>query len=240
MTQKPILYDYLFSGNCYKVRLLLSQLGIAFECRELDIIAGDTKQPWFLQKNPMGQVPVLELFDPERTCLRESNAILMHLAEGTPFLPPPGLARTRVLEWLCFEQSNIASVIGRARFRRTFPAAVATLPAEFEAWHRHGNRALNILEERLHDYASWPVTASPSPTSRSSPIRTAPIRAASACCPMPPFAPGSSESRKCRATWRSIEFRPRALRHRFPRSREISGRRPLVPAAQGEVRAGQP
>jgi glutathione S-transferase len=150
MSDKPILYDYAFSGNCYKVRLLLSQLGIEYESRAVDIIAGDAKQPWFLRKNPVGQVPTLEL--PDGTCLRESSAILMHLAEGTPFLPAPGLGRTRVLEWLCFEQSNVAIVIGRARFRRAFPDVVPTQPEEFEAWHRHGNRALRVLEERLHDY----------------------------------------------------------------------------------------
>src|SRR6478735_7206927 len=112
MSDKPVLYDYGFSGNCYKVRLLLSQLGIEYESRPIDIIAGDTKQPWFLRKNPAGQVPILEL--PDGTCLRESSAILMHLAEGTPFLPAEKLARTRVLEWLCFEQSNVSIVIGRA------------------------------------------------------------------------------------------------------------------------------
>ncbi|MEI9953182.1 MAG: glutathione S-transferase family protein [Pseudomonadota bacterium] len=150
MPGKPILYDYPFSGNCYKVRLLLHQLGVDFETRLVDILAGDTRQPWYLSKNPIGQVPTLEL--PDGTCLHESSAILMHLAEGTPLLPPPGLARTRVLEWLCFEQSNVAPVIGRARFRRTFPDAVPTRPEEFEAWQRQGNRALRVLEARLHDY----------------------------------------------------------------------------------------
>jgi len=150
MSDKPILYDYAFSGNCYKVRLLLSQLGIEHEIRNVDIIAGEAQEPWFLAKNPVGQVPVLEL--PGGVCLRESSAILMHLAEGTRLLPAPGLARTRVLEWLCFEQSNVSQVIGRARFRRTFPDVVPTLPQEFAAWHRLGDRALSILEERLHDY----------------------------------------------------------------------------------------
>jgi glutathione S-transferase len=150
MSDRPILYDYLFSGNCYKVRLLFALLGVDYETRAVDILTGETRQPAFLRKSPLGQVPVLELAD--GTCLRESSAILMHLAEGTPFLPAPGLARTRVLEWLCFEQSNVAPVIGRARFRRTFPDAVATRPEEFEAWQRHGKRALGIMEERLHDY----------------------------------------------------------------------------------------
>ena len=150
MNQKPILYDYAFSGNCYKVRLLLSQLGIEYDTHPIDIIEGEAQDPWFLAKNPVGQVPVLEL--PDGTCLRESSAILMHLAEGTRFLPPPGLARTHVLEWLCFEQSNVSQVIGRARFRRTFPDVIPTLPMEFAAWERLGNHALSILERRLHDY----------------------------------------------------------------------------------------
>ncbi|HYQ03460.1 MAG TPA: glutathione S-transferase family protein [Polyangiaceae bacterium] len=150
MSQKPILYDYAFSGNCYKVRLLLSQLGIEYETRAIDIIEGEAQEPWLLQKNPVGQVPVLEL--PDGNCLRESGAILTHLAEGTRFLPAAGLGRTRVLEWLFFEQSNISQVIGRARFRRTFPDVVPTLPQEFAAWHRLGNHALSVLENRLHDY----------------------------------------------------------------------------------------
>jgi len=150
MSQKPILYDYAFSGNCYKVRLLLSQLGIEYETHPIDIVEGEAQEPWLLQKNPVGQVPVLEL--PDGNCLRESGAILMHLAEGTRFLPAAGLARTRVLEWLFFEQSNISQVIGRARFRRTFPDVVPTLPQEFAAWHRLGNHALSVLENRLHDY----------------------------------------------------------------------------------------
>jgi glutathione S-transferase len=154
MSDKPILYDFLFSGNCYKVRLLLAQLGIEYETRELDLIAGETRQSWFLAKNPLGEVPVLEL--PDGTCLRESSAILMHLAEGTRFLPAPGLSRTRVVEWLHFEQSRVAKVIGRARFRRTFPDVVATKPEEFEVWYKQGKRALWVLEERLHDY-TWLV-----------------------------------------------------------------------------------
>ena len=71
MPAKPILYDYLFSGNSYKVRLLLSQLGMAYEYRPVDIIAGEIAQPWFLEKNPAGQIPALEL--PDGTLLREST-----------------------------------------------------------------------------------------------------------------------------------------------------------------------
>jgi glutathione S-transferase len=145
-----VLYDYLFSGNCYKVRLLLRQLELAYERRPVDVVAGETRRTEFLRKNPVGQVPVLELAD--GTLLRQSNAILMHVAEGTPLLPPEKLERARVLEWLCFEQSQIAPIIGRARFRRAFPDAVPTRPEEFQAWQEVGHRALRVLEMHLQDY----------------------------------------------------------------------------------------
>jgi glutathione S-transferase len=151
VTPKPVLYDYLFSGNAYKVRLLLRQLRMPFTYRAVDILTGETHEPWFLQKNPMGQVPVLEL--PDGTCLRESSSILLHLAEGTDFLPGDTLLRLRVTEWLCFEQSNVDQVIARARFRKVFPDVVPTRPEEFAAWHRHGERALAVMERHLTERA---------------------------------------------------------------------------------------
>ena len=71
------LYDYLPSGNGYKVRLLLTQLGIPFERIELDIVRGATRTSEFLAKNPNGQVPTLE--DGE-ICIWESNSIVRYLA----------------------------------------------------------------------------------------------------------------------------------------------------------------
>lgn len=106
------LYDYLPSGNGYKCRLLLTQLGIPFERIELDIWANATRTPAFLAKNPNGKIPLLELDDGRR--LAESNAILYYLADGTPFLPTERFARAQVMQWLCFEQyshePNIATV----------------------------------------------------------------------------------------------------------------------------------
>ncbi|MCZ6524358.1 MAG: glutathione S-transferase, partial [Alphaproteobacteria bacterium] len=96
------LYDYLDSGNGYKVRLLLSQLGIPFERVELDILAGETRTPEFLAKNPNGRIPVLETGD--GAYLPESNAILFYLAEGTRFLPGDPLERAQTLQWMFFEQ----------------------------------------------------------------------------------------------------------------------------------------
>ena len=87
------LFDYLDSGNGYKVRLLLAQLGLDYRWTELDIDAGETREPKFLKRNPNGRIPTLELDD--GTNLAESNAILWYLAEGTSFLPVDRLGRAQ-------------------------------------------------------------------------------------------------------------------------------------------------
>jgi glutathione S-transferase len=105
------LHDNLSSGNGYKVRLLLAQLGVPFERVEYDIDRAETRTPEFLKMNPNGRVPVLELEDGR--FLPESNAILFYLAQGTPFIPDDHFARAQVLSWAFFEQyshePNIAS-----------------------------------------------------------------------------------------------------------------------------------
>jgi glutathione S-transferase len=107
------LYDFLSSGNGYKVRLLLSQLAIPVERVEMNILAGATRTPEFLAKNPNGRIPVLELED--GTFLAESNAILFYLADGTWFLPSDRLERARVLQWMFFEQYSHEPYVAVAR-----------------------------------------------------------------------------------------------------------------------------
>ena len=108
------LHDYLPSGNGYKVRLLLTQLGVPFERIEYDITRGETRTPEFLENvNANGRVPVLET--EEGVFLPESDAILFYLAEGTPFLPKDRLGKTRVLQWMFFEQYSHEPNIAVAR-----------------------------------------------------------------------------------------------------------------------------
>ena len=96
------LHDFGPSGNCYKVRLLLAQLGKAYERVNVDLLKGEGKTPEFKRQFPLGRVPVLERDD--GTQLAESNAILWYLAEGTHFLPPSREARAEALQWLFWEQ----------------------------------------------------------------------------------------------------------------------------------------
>lgn len=141
------LYDYLPSGNGYKVRLLLRLLGIEYELVECDIMQGETRTPEFLAMNPNGRIPLLELED--GTHLAESNAIQFYLAEGTQYLPDDRRARAEVLQWLFFEQyshePNIAVVRFWLQHAGMTPEREAMLPAKREA----GYAALRVMEEHL-------------------------------------------------------------------------------------------
>jgi glutathione S-transferase len=140
------LYDYLPSGNGYKVRLLLHQLGIPFERVEMDILRGETLTPEFLAKNPNGRIPTLELEDGSH--LAESNAILCYLADGTPFLPADRLERARVLQWMCFEQYSHEPNIATVRFwyqSELTDERRALLPAKREL----GEAALRVMDGHL-------------------------------------------------------------------------------------------
>src|SRR5262245_49094034 len=96
------LYDFLDSGNGYKVRLLLALLERPYELVVLDIMKRETRTPSFLAKNPNGRIPLLELDDGRY--LAESNAILDYLAHGTSYFPSDPWLRAKVLEWQFFEQ----------------------------------------------------------------------------------------------------------------------------------------
>jgi glutathione S-transferase len=146
------LFDNLSSGNGYKVRLLLAQLGLAYERIELDIDRGETRTPAFLARNPNGRIPALELDEgnaSEKTVLAESDAILFYLAEGTPYLPGERLARAQVLQWMFFEQYSHEPNIATPRYwithRVLTPDREAALPAKREA----GYAALGVMETHL-------------------------------------------------------------------------------------------
>jgi len=142
------LYDYLESGNGYKVRLLLHQLGIPFERIELDILKGETRTPGFLARNPNGRIPTLELED--GTFLAESNAILWYLAEGTGYLPEERLPRAQVLQWMFFEQYSHEPNIATLRFwtRAGFLAERSAFVPDKRKW---GRAALDVMEGHLRD-----------------------------------------------------------------------------------------
>ncbi len=141
------LYDFLPSGNGYKIRLLLKQLGMPFERKEINIIKGESRTPEFLSKNPNGKVPVLEVA-PGRY-LAESNAILLYLSEGTEFLPYERFLRSQVIQWLFFEQSSHEPFIATSRFWISILGKAQEYKQEIDQKREPGYAALEIMEKHL-------------------------------------------------------------------------------------------
>ncbi|HYD46852.1 MAG TPA: glutathione S-transferase family protein [Terriglobales bacterium] len=141
------LHDYLDSGNGYKVRLLLHQLGLPFELVEHDILTGATRTAEFLAKNPNGRIPVLELDN--GVFLPESNAILFHLAEGTAFLPRDRLERAQVLQWMFFEQYSHEPNIATSRFWLRHLEITPERRLALEQKKVAGDAALAVMERHL-------------------------------------------------------------------------------------------
>jgi len=142
------LYDYAASGNCFKVRLLLALLGRPYERVAVDIFAGDTLTDEYARVNPVRETPVLETDGGE--LIAQSNAILWHLAEGTPFLPDDAVARAQVLQWQFFEQERVMPGLGGTRFRRLTGRAAAD-PAADERRFALGLDTLELLDAHLRD-----------------------------------------------------------------------------------------
>lgn len=142
------LYDYLPSQNGWKARVLFGLLNIPYQSRLVSIFEGEGRTDAFLDLNPAGGIPVLELEDGR--AIAESNAILAYLAEGTPFFPAERYQRAKVMQWLFFEQYHVEPVIGTLRFW-TLTGRLELNQAMVAAKRAAGARALAALERGLAD-----------------------------------------------------------------------------------------
>ena len=104
------------SGNCHKVLWIAKFLGLDYSWTEIDVLAGAAKTPQFLAINPAGQVPTIILDDGR--VLTQSNAIIVHLAQGTDLIPRDAYDWAKMLEWLFWEQYSHEPYIAVARFQR--------------------------------------------------------------------------------------------------------------------------
>ncbi len=155
MADEYTLYSMQTSGNCYKPRLLLHQLGLPFRTVEVNSGKGETRTAAYLALNPAGRVPLLVL--PDGRILSESNAMLLHLAEGTQYLPADRYERAQVYQWLFFEQYDHEPQIAVARswLGGYYPDRAGKATAEqIAGWQEKGGRALSVMEQRLaaHDW----------------------------------------------------------------------------------------
>jgi len=142
------LYDYLPSGNGYKVRLVLRELGLPHELVEVDILKGGSRTQEFLAKNPNGRIPVLEI--PDKGFLSESHAIMSYLADGSALVPEDPFDRARMWQWLCFEQYNLEPNVATVRFwLHSLHKTEAELGEKLTDKRRLGFAALDVLERGL-------------------------------------------------------------------------------------------
>jgi glutathione S-transferase len=140
-----LLYDSAVSGNCYKVRLLLTKLGIPFERHGLSVFDRSDRPEVIGDLNPALRVPTLVLDDGRS--LAESNAILWYFGDGTEFVPADRYERAQVMQWQFFEQYDHEPNIAVARFWEL--ADIHPPEAEREAKRKGGERALAAMERHL-------------------------------------------------------------------------------------------
>lgn len=144
------LYEFFSSGNCYKIRLLLTQLNLPFQRIQIDILKGESRTPEFLTKNPNGRIPVLETEAGQ--FLAESNAILFYLSEGTDFLPADSFEKAQVLQWLFFEQYSHEPYIATSRYWITILGKAEEYRDALNQKRAGGEAALRVMERHLTEH----------------------------------------------------------------------------------------
>jgi glutathione S-transferase len=142
-----LLYNSRISGNCYKVRLLLAQLGIPYETRDVDVVDRTDPRDFLDGLNPVRRAPTLVLDDGRP--LAESNAILWYFGEGTRFVPEDRYDRAKALQWMFFEQYEHEPAIAVARFLKTYSGKPEWWEAQREQLTKRGYKALDALEQGL-------------------------------------------------------------------------------------------
>jgi glutathione S-transferase len=148
MNPNYTLYDYLPSGNGYKVRLTAKYLNIPYRLVEMDIATGATRTAEFLAKNPNGRIPLLEVSG--RGFLAESHAIISFLAEGSELMPANPWAKANLWQWLCFEQYNLEPNVATVRFwLKSLHKTKEELGARLTEKVAKGLEALAVLERGL-------------------------------------------------------------------------------------------
>ena len=143
--QPLTIYGDSGSGNCLKVKWVATHLGVPFTWEEVDVPSGGTRTPALLALNPAGRVPFVVL--PGGEVLSESNAIIVHLAEGSALIPQAALARARMLQWMFWEQYSHEPAIAVRRYQLHY---LRRDPADLDPrLKERGEDALRLMEARL-------------------------------------------------------------------------------------------
>ena len=184
------LYDYGASANCLKVRILLAHLGLPYERVPVDIFAGESQTPEHFSRNPAGRTPVLELDSGET--LAESNAILLFLARGTPYLPTGASGRGSRLAVALLRAEPPRTERRRARDSGASRDATSSDARPGRVTARRARPRSGSSSAIWLGTSSWSAVATPWPTSASTGTRTPPTRARSTWSRCPRCARGSN------------------------------------------------
>jgi glutathione S-transferase len=139
------IYGDITSGNCLKVKYVADHLGLPYVWTAIDVTRGESRTSTFLEKSAMGQVPIVE-FDDGRV-LAQSNAIMRHLAQGSPLLPADLWLQAKVDEWLFWEQNAHEFFVAGCRYQMVY---LGRSKAEREPFRvERGEQALNLMERAL-------------------------------------------------------------------------------------------
>jgi glutathione S-transferase len=144
-----VLYNNQVSGNCYKVRLLLTLLGIEFERHEMSVVDYSDRIEKLGGRSPSLNLPTVVLEDGRP--LAESNAILCYFAEGAEYLPDDRYERAQVLQWMFFEQYKHEPGIAVPRFWDAIATPDLPRPGDLEERRASGREALKIMERHLRE-----------------------------------------------------------------------------------------
>ncbi|WP_075184769.1 glutathione S-transferase family protein [Teredinibacter haidensis] len=145
------IYGDPVSGNCYKIQLTCSLLGIDYDWIPIDVLAGETQTPTFLRKSPNGKIPLLELDSGET--LAESNAIINYLSVGSHLLPENAFQLAKAQQWQFFEQYSHEPYIAVRRFIQIYQGLPENRLVEYEAKKAGGEKALWIMDQQLQKTA---------------------------------------------------------------------------------------
>lgn len=145
------IYGDRISGNCLKVKWIAERVGRAFRWVDVDVVKGGAKTPEFLAISPAGQVPAVVLEDGR--VLSQSNAIMLHLAEGSDLIPADAYDRAVMFQWLFWEQYSHEPVIAVRRFQKHY---LGKSDAEIDpALLVKGGAVLKLMNDRLEANGGW-------------------------------------------------------------------------------------
>lgn len=137
--------------NGHKISIALEEMGVPYTARAIELSSLEQREPWFLELNPNGRIPVIVDHDNDDFVVFESGAILNYLADlSGKLIPKDRNGRSVVDQWLMFQMGGLGPMMGQANvFYRYAPEKIEFAIARYQ---REGRRLFEVLDRRLSDH----------------------------------------------------------------------------------------